>query len=145
MDSPRDAREEPEEQPAAVQEQVAAEPSDGEAPVELPPPGAAAEAAGEEQAAGEDKVQAMSRQLSRLSVGDLEHSGDGEEEGEGDGEGPAVGQEELPAELSPGKANFLQVRQVRSAASGSSGCCYGFLGACRYHVRTYSYTCSRSG
>ena len=142
MDSPRDAREEPEEQLAAVQEEVAAEPSDGEAPVELPPPGAAAEAAGEEQAAGEDKVQAMSRQLSRLSVGDLAHS-DGEEEGEG--EGPAVGLEELPAELSPGKANFLQVRQVRSAASGSSGCCYGFLGACLYHVRTCSYTCSRSG
>ena len=84
----------------------------------------------------------MSRQLSRLSVGDLAHS-DGEEEGEG--EGPAVGLEELPAELSPGKANFLQVRQVRSAASGSSGCCYGFLGACLYHVRTCSYTCSRSG
>jgi hypothetical protein len=114
MDSPREAAEDREEQPVAVQEQVAAEPSDGEAAVELPPPGAAAEAADVEQAAGEDKVQAMSRQLSRLSVGDLGHSAGGEED---EGEGPAVGLEELPAELSPGKANFLQVRRKQQLLS----------------------------
>ncbi|KAL4439821.1 hypothetical protein ABPG75_002822 [Micractinium tetrahymenae] len=70
----------------------------------------------EAEAESEDKVKVMSRQLSRLSIPDMLGAADAEAEAEGAGQGDSPGfdgeaaslsgLEELPEQLSPGKANF---------------------------------------
>lgn len=72
----------------------------------------------------EDKVQTMSRQLSRLSIpdGSAAGSGAGGEPGSAGSEGAALaGLEELPPQPSPSKTNFLQVGGRRAGRGGLRG------------------------
>lgn len=79
-----------------------------------------------EEVEDEDAVKAMSRSLSQLSIPDLARAGGDGAEGVGcgdtpgsDGEASLFGLEELPPELSPGKANFSHVGAGRA---GQRGC-----------------------
>lgn len=71
---------------------------------------------GEEQGATEDKMAAVSRQLSRLSIPEAADDGDDGDDSAAAAAAP-VGLEELPSTATPGKANFLAVGAARPAPS----------------------------